>query len=191
MATGLLLLAQPAQVRQALQLSHRPPKRREGGKHGNMDSRKTSRAKQHDNMVRWILVHVVLFKRAIGMQAKENKTGKIWEDLGRSGKGSGSKSGTHCRRRTSNALCWQPSMHQHRHDHTGKTESDTQRAAGEIAKSNNDVQVMILQDETEMQTLGGIEPCRERRGWGPTSIILAMAKAAQASLLLLAFPESK
>ena len=83
MATGLLLLAQPAQVRQALQLSHRPPKRRDGGKHGNRDSRKTSRAKKHDNMVRWILVHVVLFKRAIGMQAKENKTGKIWEDPGR------------------------------------------------------------------------------------------------------------
>jgi hypothetical protein len=114
MATGLLLLAQ---LRQALQLSHRPPKRREGGKHGNMDSRKTSRAKQHDNMVTWILVHVVLFKRVTGMQAKENKTGKIWEDPGR-GRGSksgthcrrrGSKSGTHCRRRTSNALCWQPS----------------------------------------------------------------------------------
>lgn len=105
MATGLLLLAQLAQLRQALQLSHQPPKRRER-KHGNMDSRKTSRAKQHDNMVTWILVHVVLFKRVIGMQAKENKTGKIWEDPGR---GRGSKSGTHCRWRTSNALCWQPS----------------------------------------------------------------------------------
>ena len=72
------------------------------------------------------------------------------------------------------------------HDHRQKTESDTHRAARESAKSNNDVQVMTLQDETEMQTLGGIEPCRKRRGWGHLSY-----GKGNASLLLLAFPESK
>ena len=106
------------------------------------------------------------------------------EDLGRSGKGEGVKKRNTLqaegvkKRNTLQAedikctmLATKRSlkMHQHRHDHTGKTESDTQRAAGDTAKSNNDVQVMILQDETEVQTLGGIEPCRERRGWGPTS----------------------